>query len=145
MARAEEQLAQCPLPLREAFIEALFGTMQSFPTFSSPFAAGDITAASRMITEWESDPSQRTHVMNLVHLQTLILTALAADNNGPASVKGGLGSAAKASILGRAVGLAAQGLCGADASDEDWKVDRCFICASNIADDKNSRRLRAHC
>ena len=60
----------------------------------------------RLITEWESDSSPRTSVMNLVHLQTLILTAIATDNYGPSSLKGEHGGASKPSVLGRAVGLA---------------------------------------
>jgi hypothetical protein len=66
--------------------------------------------------------------MNLVHLQTLVLTAIATDNYGPPSLKGEHGGAPKASILGRAVGLAysmrlhlsgLQQVDGHDGSDHD--------------------------
>ncbi|EMR63592.1 putative c6 finger domain-containing protein [Eutypa lata UCREL1] len=105
-ARVEDRLLQCPSLLREAFVEALYGTMQSFVSVPGLYTNGDINSASRLITEWESDSSPRTPVMNLVHLQTLILTAIATDNYGPLSLKGEHGGASKASVLGRAVGLA---------------------------------------
>ncbi|KAK8855795.1 transcriptional regulatory protein [Apiospora arundinis] len=104
--RLEAQLTQCPSTLRDAFIEALHGAMQTFPSFTGPYASGDMVNATRMITEWEVDVSKRPYVTNLVHLQTLILIAIATDNYGPGSLKGEHGGAAKASILGRAVGLA---------------------------------------
>lgn len=105
-ARVEDRLLQCPPLLREAFVEALYGTMQSFVSVPGLYTNGDIGSASRLITEWESDSSPRTPVMNLVHLQTLIFTAIATDNHGPLALKGEHGGASKASVLGRAVGLA---------------------------------------
>ncbi|KAI1387995.1 uncharacterized protein F4822DRAFT_298852 [Hypoxylon trugodes] len=105
-ARVEGQLSQCPSLLRDAFIEALYGTMQSFVSIPGLYTNVDIGSATRMITEWESDTTPRTMVMNLVHLQTLILTAIGTDNYGPASLKGEHGGPSKASMLGRAVGLA---------------------------------------
>lgn len=105
-ARVEDRLLQCPTLLREAFVEALYGTMQSFVSVPGLYTNGDINSASRLITEWESDSSPRTPIMNLVHLQTLILTAIATDNYGPSSLKGEHGGASKSSVLGRAVGLA---------------------------------------
>ncbi|KAF3054914.1 hypothetical protein GL218_07300 [Daldinia childiae] len=104
--RVESQLAQCPPLLRDAFVEALYGTMQSFVSIPGLYTNVDIGSGTRMITEWESDQTPRTSVMNLVHLQTLILTALATDNYGPPSLKGEHGGPSKASVLGRAVGLA---------------------------------------
>jgi hypothetical protein len=93
--------------LRDAFIEALYGTVQSFPSFNGPYGSGDLASAARLITEWETDlSSPRLPVMNLIHLQTLILIAISADNYGPASLKGEHGGAAKSNTLGRAVGLA---------------------------------------
>ncbi|KAI1806292.1 hypothetical protein F4811DRAFT_157435 [Daldinia bambusicola] len=105
-ARVESQLAQCPPLLRDAFVEALYGTMQSFVSIPGLYTNVDIGSGTRMITEWESDLTPRTPVMNLIHLQTLILTALATDNYGPPSLKGEHGGPSKASVLGRAVGLA---------------------------------------
>ncbi|KAI0379006.1 hypothetical protein F5Y04DRAFT_138774 [Hypomontagnella monticulosa] len=105
-ARVEEQLIHCPSLLRDAFIEALYGTMQSFVSIPGLYTNVDIGSVTRMITEWESDPSPRSPVTNLVHLQTLILTAIGTDNYGPPSLKGEHGGPSKASLLGRAVGLA---------------------------------------
>ncbi|KAI0009162.1 hypothetical protein F4779DRAFT_384393 [Xylariaceae sp. FL0662B] len=105
-ARVESQLAQCPVLLRDAFVEALYGTMQSFVSVPGLYTNGDIGTATRMITDWEADPCVRTPTMNLVHLQTLILAAVATDNYGPPSLKGEHGGPPKGSILGRAVGLA---------------------------------------
>ncbi len=105
-ARVEDRLLQCPPSLRDAFVEALYGTMQSFVSVPGLYTNGDISSASRLITEWESDLSPRTPIMNLVHLQTLILTAITTDNYGPSSLKGEHGGASKPSVLGRAVGLA---------------------------------------
>ncbi|KAI5919653.1 hypothetical protein F4810DRAFT_476844 [Camillea tinctor] len=104
--RVEAQLVQCPPRLRDAFIEALYGTMQSLVSSPGRYTNGDVSSASRLITEWESDSSPRTLIVNLVHLQTLILVAIATDNYGPSSLKGEHGGPSKASILGRAVGLA---------------------------------------
>ncbi|KAI2468180.1 hypothetical protein F4781DRAFT_277785 [Annulohypoxylon bovei var. microspora] len=105
-ARAEGQLAQCPTILRDAFVEALYLSMQSFVSVPGLYTTADIGSVTRMIAEWESDPTPRTAVMNLVHLQTLILTALMTDNYDIPSLKGEHGGPSKASILGRAVGLA---------------------------------------
>lgn len=104
--RVEDRLLHCPPRLRDAFIEALYGTMQSFVSVPGLYTNGDVGSASRLITEWESESSPRTSVMNLVHLQTLILIAIATDNYGPSSLKGEHGGASKPSVLGRAVGLA---------------------------------------
>jgi hypothetical protein len=92
--------------MRDAFIEALYGTVQSFPSFNGPYGSGDLASAARLISEWETDMSPRLPVMNLIHLQTLILVAIAADNSGPCSIRGEHGGAAKSNTLGRAVGLA---------------------------------------
>lgn len=105
-ARVEEQLTQCPPPLRDAFVEALYGTMQSFVSVPGLYTNGDISSATRLVADWESDSSPRTPIMNLVHLQTLIMIAISTDNYGPSSLKGEHGGPSKASILGRAVGLA---------------------------------------
>ncbi|KAL7621904.1 Glucose-responsive transcription factor [Parahypoxylon ruwenzoriense] len=105
-ARVEAQLMQCPPLLRDAFVEAFYCTMQSFVSVPGLYTTGDIGSATRIIAEWESDSTPRTPVMNLVHLQTLILAAIATDNYGPSSLKGEHGGPSKASVLGRAVGLA---------------------------------------
>ncbi|KAI0168990.1 hypothetical protein GGR52DRAFT_500463 [Hypoxylon sp. FL1284] len=105
-ARVEGQLAQCPPSLREAFVEALYGTMQSFVSIQGLYTNGDAGSAARLVADWELDSSPRTATMNLVHLQTLILIAISTDNYGPTSLKGEHGGPSKASSLGRAVGLA---------------------------------------
>ncbi|KAI0894591.1 hypothetical protein F4806DRAFT_497837 [Annulohypoxylon nitens] len=105
-ARAEGQLAHCPPPLRDTFVEALYLSMQSFVSVPGLYTTADIGSVTRMIAEWESDSTPRTPVMNLVHLQILILTALMTDNYEVPSLKGEHGGPSKASILGRAVGLA---------------------------------------
>ncbi|KAI0830018.1 hypothetical protein F5Y06DRAFT_208455 [Hypoxylon sp. FL0890] len=104
--RAEGQLTQCPPLLRDAFAEALYLTMQSFVSVPGLYTNVDIGSITRMVTDWEADPTPRSPVMNLVHLQTLILTAIATDNYSIPSLKGEHGGPSKASLLGRAVGLA---------------------------------------
>lgn len=104
--RVEAQLSQCPSLLRDAFVEAFYGTMQSCVSAPGLYTTGDIGSATRIVAEWESDSSPRSTSSNLVHLQTLILMAIATDNYGPPSLKGEHGGPSKASILGRAVGLA---------------------------------------
>ncbi|KAI0449105.1 hypothetical protein F5B21DRAFT_64976 [Xylaria acuta] len=105
--RVEAQLSQCPSLLQDAFIEAFYGTMQSCVSAPGLYTTGDISSTTRIVAEWESDSSPpRNSLANLVHLQTLILMAIATDNYGPPSLKGEHGGPSKASILGRAVGLA---------------------------------------
>ncbi|KAI0395255.1 hypothetical protein F5Y17DRAFT_457154 [Xylariaceae sp. FL0594] len=105
--RVEAQLARCPPLLQDAFIEAFYGTMQSCVSAPGLYTNGDIGSATRIVAEWESDhTSPRNPLVDLVHLQTLVLMALGTDNYGPPSLKGEHGGPSKASILGRAVGLA---------------------------------------
>ncbi|KAI1345428.1 hypothetical protein F5Y01DRAFT_61847 [Xylaria sp. FL0043] len=105
--RVEAQLSRCPSLLQDAFTEAFYGTMQSCVSAPGLYTTGDIGSTTRVIAVWESDSSSpRNKLANLVHLQTLILMAIATDNYGPPSLKGEHGGPSKASILGRAVGLA---------------------------------------
>ena len=105
--RVEAQLARCPPLLQDAFIEAFYGTMQSCVSAPGLYTNGDIGSATRIVAEWESDhTSPRNPLTNLVHLQTLVLMAIGTDNYGPPSLNGEHGGPSKASILGRAVGLA---------------------------------------
>lgn len=105
--RVEAQLSQCPSLLQAAFVDAFYGTMQSCVSAPGLYTTGDISSTTRIVAEWESDPSpSRNSLANLVHLQTLILMAIATDNYGPPCLKGEHGGPSKASILGRAVGLA---------------------------------------
>ncbi|KAI9834075.1 MAG: hypothetical protein M1819_003360 [Sarea resinae] len=107
-ARLRSRLANCPVTLREAFLEALYSAVRSFPSSNLPPArdfqntrkASDLIAAS----QFES-AATRTMSTNLIFLQTMILMALEADNHGPATMKGQLGPP-RAVWLGAAVGLA---------------------------------------
>ncbi|KAI1134111.1 hypothetical protein F5Y05DRAFT_244598 [Hypoxylon sp. FL0543] len=105
-ARVEGQLMQCPPLLRDAFVEALYLTMQSFVSVPGLYTHIDLGSITRMVTDWETDPVSRSPVMNLVHLQTLVLIAIATDNYSIPSLRGEHGGPSKASLLGRAVGLA---------------------------------------
>ncbi|KAK2013873.1 hypothetical protein LZ32DRAFT_529648 [Colletotrichum eremochloae] len=100
-AQIQEYLAQCPGLLREAFMEALSGTIHSFPSFQSG-NAGDVRLAHTLLVEWEaSDSASRTPVASLVFLQTLLLMIIEADNRPLGSI-----GAPKESLLGRAVASA---------------------------------------
>ena len=105
--RVEAQLSQCPSLLQDAFIEAFYSTMQSCVSAPGLYTTGDIGSTTRVVAQWECDASShRSSIANLVHLQTLILMTIATDNYGTPSLKGEHGGPSKASILGRAVGLA---------------------------------------
>ncbi|KAL2873276.1 Glucose-responsive transcription factor [Colletotrichum sp. CLE4] len=100
-ALIQEYLAQCPGLLREAFVEALSGTIHSFPSFQSG-TPGDVRLAHTLLVEWEaSDSTSRTAVANLVFLQTLLLMIIEADIRPLGSI-----GAPKESLLGRAVASA---------------------------------------
>ncbi|OHW95997.1 C6 finger domain-containing protein [Colletotrichum incanum] len=100
-ALIQDYLAQCPGLLREAFVEALSGTIHSFPSFQSG-SPGDVRLAHTLLVEWEaSDSTSRTPVANLVFLQTLLLMIIEADNRPLGSI-----GAPKESLLGRAVASA---------------------------------------
>nr|XP_036586140.1 C6 finger domain-containing protein [Colletotrichum truncatum]KAF6796547.1 C6 finger domain-containing protein [Colletotrichum truncatum] len=97
-ALIQDYLAQCPGLLREAFVEALAGTMHSFPSFQSG-NPGDVRLAHTLLVEWEaSDSTSRTPAANIVFLQTLLLMIVEADNRPLGSI-----GAPKESLLGRAV------------------------------------------
>lgn len=100
-----ELLALCPIMLREAFLEAFYALVHQ-PRASPPGHQGDIRTANHLLADWEGEPNSRTSATDLVHLQTLILMAIETDYHGPASLRGLEGGPSKASILGRAVGLA---------------------------------------
>ncbi|KAI9807565.1 MAG: hypothetical protein M1825_005505 [Sarcosagium campestre] len=106
--RLRSRLANCPCTLRDAFLEALYAAVRSFPStdpgpasdFHGTKRASDLIAAS----QYESI-AMRTTSTNLIYLQSMILMALEADNHGPATMKGQLGPP-RAVWLGSAVGLA---------------------------------------
>jgi hypothetical protein len=103
--RVHELLAKCPLLLREAFLEALYAVAQQSQALPSSLS-GDTRIANRLLADWEAESNPRTMATDVVNLQTLVLMAIETDGHGPASVKGQHGGPAKASILGRAIGLA---------------------------------------
>lgn len=99
--RLQVYLAQCSGMLREAFLEALSGTMHSFPSFTSSMP-GDVGLAKKMLMEWElNDDAPRTQAAHIVHLQSIVLLLIEADVRPSGSVSG-----QKESLLGRAVGTA---------------------------------------
>ncbi|KAM0272533.1 hypothetical protein ACHAQH_008693 [Verticillium albo-atrum] len=99
--RLQVYLAQCPGMLREAFLEALHGTMQSFPSFTT-MGMGDASLAMKMLVEWEMNGEQpRTVAAHFIHLQTLLLLFIEAGNR-PSGCSGHI----KESLLGRAVSTA---------------------------------------
>ncbi|KAI8152151.1 putative transcriptional regulatory protein [Colletotrichum sp. SAR 10_70] len=94
-ALIQDYLAQCPGLLREAFVEALSGTMHSYPTFQSG-NPGDVRLAHTLLVEWEAgDSASRSPAANIVFLQTLLLMIIEADNRQ-------LGSIGASKFLGRA-------------------------------------------
>ncbi|KAI8223995.1 putative transcriptional regulatory protein [Colletotrichum sp. SAR 10_96] len=94
-ALIQDYLAQCPGLLREAFVEALSGTMHSYPTFQSG-NPGDVRLAHTLLVEWEAgDSASRSPAANIIFLQTLLLMIIEADNRQ-------LGSIGASKFLGRA-------------------------------------------
>ena len=75
-------------------------------SFAVPNAQGDSRAANRLLGDWEAETAERAPISDLIHLQTLILMIIEADNHGPESLKGQHPGPSKASLIGRAVGVA---------------------------------------
>jgi hypothetical protein len=105
-ARLRSRLANCPVALREAFLEAFYAAVRSLPSstapppdFQSTRKAVDLITASQF-----GNVATRTMSTNIIFLQSLILMALEADNHGPATMRGQLGPP-RAVWLGSAVGL----------------------------------------
>lgn len=103
--RAQALIAQCPVHLREAFLEA-FEAALKHTQGSMTETGGDARTANRLLTEWETEGNRRSLQTDLVHLQTLILMAIETDSHGPSSIKGHHGGPAKGSFIGRAISLA---------------------------------------
>ncbi|KAL2759484.1 hypothetical protein ACRALDRAFT_1091522 [Sodiomyces alcalophilus JCM 7366] len=100
-ARLQASLAQCSGLLREAFLEALSGTIYGFPS-ASPATTGDAGLAMKILAEWEAqDGAPRTSSAHIVHLQTLLLLLIELDTR-PSACSTPL----KESLLGRAIGAA---------------------------------------
>ncbi|KAI0477183.1 hypothetical protein GGR56DRAFT_665309 [Xylariaceae sp. FL0804] len=105
-SHVDAQLARCPRVLRDAFLEALYTSTQSLVSAPGLYTNGDNSSTAKMIYKWEYAPTSHTFVMDLVHLQTLILAAVATDNYGPHSLKGEHGIPSKTLLLAKAIGKA---------------------------------------
>ncbi|KAI6783497.1 uncharacterized protein J7T54_005526 [Emericellopsis cladophorae] len=89
LPRMQELLQQCPHAVRTAFAHALLAVAQS--------SSGNVRLASTLLAGWESEESPRTPLVNLVHVQTLLLLIIDADWRGSPSMP---------YLMGRAVVLA---------------------------------------
>ncbi|KAI9736562.1 MAG: Glucose-responsive transcription factor [Claussenomyces sp. TS43310] len=106
--RLGSRLGSCPATLREAFMEALYAAVKSFPTstvtpqqeFLSTRRAARLIAASQ-----SENVTNRTLATNLIYLQTLMLLAIESENHGPTGMRG-QPSPSPSVWLGGAVGLA---------------------------------------
>ncbi|KAK7737247.1 Glucose-responsive transcription factor [Diaporthe eres] len=96
-------LANCSPNLRNAFIEALNSAIGSFAVRD---VQGSLANANRLLADFEVEGGRKSQVSGLVHLQCLILMIINTDNVGPPSLTGEHEGPAKASLLGRAAGVA---------------------------------------
>jgi len=96
------RLARCPLRLREAFLEALYGT--TAPSKSSASRSDSIKRAIELVRVLEADEGPTyTRSQNLVYLQTLILLAAEAETQARSSTHS---APSRATWLASAVGVA---------------------------------------
>lgn len=96
-------LAHCSPNLRVAFIEALNSAIGSFAVRD---VQGSLATANRLLADFEVEGGRKSPNSGLVHLQCLILMIINTDNVGPPSLTGEHEGPAKASLLGRAAGVA---------------------------------------
>ncbi|KAJ0109895.1 hypothetical protein J7T55_004445 [Diaporthe amygdali] len=96
-------LAHCSPTLRSAFIEALNSAIGSFAVRN---VQGSLANANRLLADFEVEGGRKSQISGLIHLQCLILMIINTDNAGPPSLVGEHGGPAKASLLGRAAGVA---------------------------------------
>lgn len=82
-------LAECPPTIKSAFSNALLAVAQS--------SSGNVRLASFLLDEWENNDTPSTQVINIVHIQTLLLLIIDADWRCSPSLP---------SLLARAVALA---------------------------------------
>lgn len=76
-------------------------------SFAAPLdVQGSLTAANRLLADFEGEGGKRTQVTDLIHLQCLILMIINVDNYGPISLSREHEGPAKTTLLGRAAGLA---------------------------------------
>lgn len=96
-------LAQCSHHLRSAFVEALNSAIGSFAVRD---VQGSLATANRLLADFEVEGGKKSQISGLIHLQCLILMIINTDNVGPLSLTGEHQGPAKASLLGRAAGVA---------------------------------------
>ncbi|TLD28376.1 hypothetical protein PspLS_03317 [Pyricularia sp. CBS 133598] len=107
----QSTLARCPPLLREAFLEAITSTMQSFNAMPEGVAAGDARRAARLLVQWKMESTHDTanddnqYTAKLVHLQVLLLLAIEAENHGVAALDGQHGGSSQAAFLAHAVAV----------------------------------------
>lgn len=97
-------LVQCNSTLHLAFNEAINSTMRSFAALEN--VQGSLSSANRLLADFEGEGGKRAQVSDLIHLQCLILMIINVDNYGPASLTREHEGPSKATLLGRAAGLA---------------------------------------
>ncbi|KAI3398964.1 hypothetical protein diail_7991 [Diaporthe ilicicola] len=102
-ATLNSHLAHCSPALRNAFIEALNSAVGSFAVRN---VQGSLAHANRLLADFEVEGGRKSQISDLVHLQCLILMIINTDNVGPPSLTGEHEGPAKASLLGRAAGVA---------------------------------------
>ncbi|KUI69787.1 hypothetical protein VM1G_05075 [Cytospora mali] len=96
-------LAQCSPSLRNAFVEALNSAIGSFAVRN---VQGSLANANKLLAEFEAEGGKHSRFSDLIHLQCLILMIINTDNCGPISLRGEHEGPAKATLLGRAAGVA---------------------------------------
>ncbi|KAI9712491.1 MAG: hypothetical protein M1812_006907 [Candelaria pacifica] len=102
------RLANCPLALRKAFLEALSAAVCSSPGSSSTSTSGfqSVEKAAKQLLDYQyENKALRTMATNLIYLQASILLVLAEDQHGPASLNGQSGQPRAESLAG-AIGFA---------------------------------------
>lgn len=105
-SRMRLRLLECPAVLRTAFLEALYAAVRSSPAsiFRQTYSVEGMRKAAELLTSSQFEAmATRTKTVNLVHLQTMILIAIQAENHGPA--KHDQSGLPRAAWLGAAVGL----------------------------------------
>src|SRR5438874_2665703 len=79
-SRLSSRLAACPGPVRDAFFEALYAAVRSFPSATPLEPRNTKQAINLMTTALFDNPSVRSPTTNLIYLQTMMLLAIEAGN-----------------------------------------------------------------
>ncbi|PQE17697.1 C6 finger domain-containing protein [Rutstroemia sp. NJR-2017a BVV2] len=79
-ARLSSRLAACPGPVRDAFFEALYAAIRTFPSATPLEPRNTKQAINLMTTALYDNPSVRSPTTNLIYLQTMMLLAIEAGN-----------------------------------------------------------------